>query len=178
MPRWVWTFGFLLLLGCAGREERGAELVAAFDNGLASLGTATAPRGASLPAAAPIPPRPAAAGPTSALQRVVAPTGPAPAGATGLLGAGPEALRRWLGEPALRRPEGGAEVWLYAGTACALDLVLYQSAEGLRVTHAAARASGTAPRTEAQCLQELAPSGRPRGGTLPLALGPGSREGA
>ena len=66
------------------------------------------------------------------------------------------ALRRWLGEPSLRRIEGGAEVWLYAGTACALDLVLYPDSGRLRVAHASARASGTEPRTEAGCLQDLA----------------------
>jgi len=158
----------LLLLGCAGREERGAQLAAAFDNGLASLG----PLPAVAPAAAP------PTGTSPALQRVAAPARPAgspgPGEAAGLLGAGPETLRRWLGEPALRRREGPAEVWLYAGPACALDLILYDAPGGPRVAHAAARANGAAPRTEAQCLRELAPGGRPRDGTL-AAAPPGGR---
>jgi hypothetical protein len=78
-----------------------------------------------------------------------------PAAAAELLGARPDAVRRWLGEPALRRIEGAAEVWLYAGPACALDLVLYPERGGLRVAHAVARASGTEQRAEAACLAEL-----------------------
>ena len=65
-------------------------------------------------------------------------------------------MRRWLGEPALRRPEGGAEVWLYAGPGCALDLILYPAGHGLSVAHAAARAQGAEQRTEAACLAEIA----------------------
>ena len=89
-------------------------------------------------------------------------TGAGVATAVQLLGLEPEALRRWLGEPSLRRADGDAEVWLYAGPACALDLVLYPNAGRLRVAHANARASGTEKRTEAHCLGEL-------------AVGPGSR---
>lgn len=93
-----------------------------------------------------------------------------PAVAAELLGLGPELLRRWLGEPALRRAEGQAEVWLYAGDACALDLVLYPEAGSgpgggmgrLRVGHAAARAIGAEPRTEAHCLGELVAATRRR----------------
>jgi hypothetical protein len=72
-------------------------------------------------------------------------------------------LRRWLGEPNLRRPEGPAEIWLYAGQDCALDLILYREGSGLRVAHAAARASGATPQTEATCLRHLstAAAGRP-----------------
>ena len=84
------------------------------------------------------------------------PAGIRPSSAADLLGAGPETLRRWLGEPALRRPEGGAEVWLYAGPGCALDLILYPAGHGLAVAHAAARAQGAEQRTEATCLAEIA----------------------
>ena len=86
------------------------------------------------------------------------PEGVPPATAAELLGAGPEVLRRRLGEPALRRIEGTAEIWLYAGPACALDLVLYPErggGGGLRVAHAAARAAGAENRTESECLREL-----------------------
>jgi hypothetical protein len=115
----------------------------------------------SLTMAAPVPPSVAgtpivlATIPTSGAPAQHAPD-QGPALAQNLLGLGPETLRRWLGEPSLRRTEGAAEVWLYAGPACALDLVLYSEAGRLRVAHASARANGTEPRTEAHCLQELA----------------------
>ncbi|TDH63386.1 hypothetical protein E2C06_05985 [Dankookia rubra] len=93
-----------------------------------------------------------------------------PASASELLGAGPGALRRWLGEPTLRRPEGNSEVWLYAGTGCALDLVLYPAAHGLSVAHAAARAQGAEKRTEAGCLGEIAGARQAR--PIPATTGP------
>ncbi|MDN3566222.1 hypothetical protein ACFQY5_12115 [Paeniroseomonas aquatica] len=150
----------LLTLGaCAtAAEERATALRLAFDSSRASLG---------LPAAA-VPAPPAAARLVGTSAGLAEPRSPppataAPAAAAQLLGVEPEALRRWLGEPSLRRREGGAEVWLYAGAACALDLVLYPQAGRLRVAHAGARASGAEPRTEAHCLQELAatPAARP-----------------
>lgn len=88
-----------------------------------------------------------------------------PATAAALLGAAPDALRHWLGDPALRRPEGEAEVWLYLGQDCALDLVLYRTGAGLRVAHAAARANGPAATTERGCLHAIA--GDPRAGDRP-----------
>lgn len=93
--------------------------------------------------------------------------GPAPLATTQLLGAGPDMVRRWLGEPSLRRAEGTAEVWLYLAPGCALDLVLYRDRGGLAVTHAAARARDAANRavTEAACLAAIA------GDTTPAAAG-------
>ena len=140
-----------LLGACAGAaEERAAALRLALESSRASLGApVTAPLlPSSLEAPLPITPIPAT-------PILAAPT-PGPAAADQLLGLGPDLLRRWLGEPSLRRAEGGAEVWLYAGSACALDLVLYPQSGRLRVAHASARASGTEPRTEAGCLQDLA----------------------
>ena len=90
-----------------------------------------------------------------------------PHSASGLLGAGPEALRRWFGEPDLRRPEGGAEVRLYLGPGCALDVVLYADRAGgggPRVAHAVARAEGAAPVTEAECLRGIGGQGGHGGG--------------
>jgi len=89
-------------------------------------------------------------------------TGPPPAEAAQLMGLPAEAVTRWLGEPALRRPEGPAEIWLYTGASCALDVILYRDgAQGeLRVAYAAARASGTERRAEAACLNEIAGGGR------------------
>jgi hypothetical protein len=87
-----------------------------------------------------------------------------PQAAAQLLGQTPELLRLWLGEPALRRPEGpGAEIWLYAAERCALDLVLYRDRAGgrLRVAFAAARAAGEDAETgtEAECLRRIAAGG-------------------
>ncbi|MCO6416627.1 hypothetical protein JYK14_10705 [Siccirubricoccus sp. KC 17139] len=91
-----------------------------------------------------------------------------PVQAAELLGLGPGELRLRLGEPALRRPEGPGEIWLYTAAACALDIILYREGHaGLRVAHAAARANGAALRTEAACLSEIA---APRGG-LPGGTG-------
>ncbi|WP_146422760.1 hypothetical protein [Humitalea rosea] len=74
---------------------------------------------------------------------------------SGLIGAPPEVLVGWLGEPRLRRREDGAEIWLYQAPACHLDVVLYPEAGRLRVAYAAARATGTQRQTEAGCLREL-----------------------
>lgn len=84
-------------------------------------------------------------------------TAGAPTQAAQLLGAPPAALTRLLGPPRLRRAEGEAEIWLYQGAACHLDLVLYPAAGGgLRVAWAAARAGGVERRGEAACLRDLA----------------------
>jgi len=88
-------------------------------------------------AAAPAPP-PAEAGP-----------GP------GLVGATAEALRAALGEPLLRRSEGPAQIWLYAGGGCQLDIVLYAGEAGSRVAHVQARAGGITQRSAASCLRDI-----------------------
>nr|WP_305123471.1 hypothetical protein [Roseomonas sp. GC11] len=88
----------------------------------------------------------------------------APQSASQLLGQPPEAVRRWLGEPRLRRQEGNAQVWLYQGPFCHLDVVMDRedrAGSPLRVSYAAARAAGTERRTEAACLAELARSPAP-----------------
>jgi hypothetical protein len=149
-PRPLLLLPVLGLLGaCAAPEERADALRRAFETSRAGL----APP-AVLPAA------PLAATPV-AMPAAAEPAAARPVVATQFLGLGPEALRRWLGEPAFRRREGTAEIWLYAGPACALDLILYAEGGRLRVSHAAARASGAEPRTEAHCLHELAGSPRP-----------------
>jgi hypothetical protein len=81
-----------------------------------------------------------------------------PSQAAQLLGQPPATVRRLLGEPRLRRKEGDAEIWLYQGLFCHLDLMMYGDASSpeLRVTYATARAAGAERRTEAACLQELA----------------------
>ncbi|MDO9710320.1 hypothetical protein [Paracraurococcus lichenis] len=143
----------LLAAGCTAPAEReAAALQAAMDTGRAGLAAIALPDLPPAPAAVPPPPQSPPRARLLDIRHVPA----RPTEAAQLLGAGPEALRRWLGEPSLRRAEGDAEVWLYAAEACALDLVLYPAGGGLRVAHAAARANGAAPRTEAACLSEIA----------------------
>ncbi|MBP0444610.1 hypothetical protein J8J14_07420 [Roseomonas sp. SSH11] len=106
--------------------------------------------GVSPPPSAPTPP---------GLRRVatgnIAPRQAAPGSVAALVGKTPDSVLATLGQPTRRRPEGNAEIWLYQGTHCALDLVLYREASTPRVAWAAARASGTESRTEARCLSEL-----------------------
>jgi len=80
----------------------------------------------------------------------------APGTVAELVGATPDMLLARLGTPQLRRPEGDAEIWLYSGGGCQLDLLLYTSPGGLRVLHAQARAGGLGQRTEAACLRDIA----------------------
>ncbi|WP_043360773.1 hypothetical protein [Belnapia sp. F-4-1] len=152
-PRPPFLLPVLGLLGaCAAPEERADALRRAFETSRASL----APSSPALAASSTAIPVAMAAMPMTA-----EPAAARPVVATQFLGLGPEVLRRWLGEPSFRRHEGTAEIWLYAGPACALDLILYPEGGRLRVSHAAARASGAEPRTEAHCLRELAGSPRP-----------------
>lgn len=128
----------------------------------------------------------------ASLQALGAPSTPArraataavPSGASlqaaSLLGATPEAVRAALGEPFLRRAEGAAQIWLYSGGGCQLDLVLYSGDAGLRVAHVQARAGGLAQRSEASCLRDISAQatqpGRSRGPTPspPATPGPGA----
>ncbi|WP_458094962.1 hypothetical protein [Roseomonas sp. WA12] len=80
---------------------------------------------------------------------------PAPGSVAALVGQTPDGVLATLGQPTRRRPEGNAEIWLYQGRNCALDVVLYRESASARVAWAAARASGTENRTEAGCLSEL-----------------------
>lgn len=80
-----------------------------------------------------------------------------PAAATALMGTSAEQLRRMLGDPALRRAEGEAEIWLYEAPTCRLDVVLFPQGGVLMVAHAAARSHGAAQGvTEAVCLASIA----------------------
>ncbi|MFC7475296.1 hypothetical protein ACFQS7_13080 [Dankookia sp. GCM10030260] len=170
----------LLPAGCAAPGEREAVAMrAALESGQASLAAVAPPASPAVPlvlvggAARPLPqqPIPRHERPPTAARFDAA--GTRPASAAELLGAGPETLRRWLGEPVLRRPEGGAEVWLYAGAGCALDVILYPAGHGLSVAHAAARAQGAEPRTEAACLGEIAAA--QDGHRVPASGGPAVR---
>ncbi len=162
--------GLLILLlpvGCApAPSEEAASLAAALDASRGAL-AAVSPGGllpaSPMPAPARAAPRPTMAATPARPRTFEDAPGTRPLAAAQLLGAAPEALRRWLGEPVLRRPEGPAEIWLYAGQDCALDLVLYREGGQLRVAHAAARANGAAAQTEGACLRQIsaAAAGRP-----------------
>ena len=144
----------VLLLGCAA--DRSADAAAMMEQALAS-----ARASAALPARPPATPAPSRTqGVALAPAGVAAPqrqrgTAP-PAAAASLLGTRAAELRRMLGEPALLRPEGDAEIWLYAAPECRLDIVLYPEGGALAVAHAAARAHGAAAVTEAACLAAIA----------------------
>jgi len=141
MPRWPIL---LLLTACAGGPGLEAEAARA---ALAAYRGSPDSRGA--PRALP-----------AARERHVV---HGPGQVSSLLGASPEAVRTALGEPLLRRSEGPAQVWLYSGGGCQVDIVLYPSEAGPRVAHVQARAGGLAQRTEASCLRDIASQGASQG---------------
>jgi hypothetical protein len=88
-----------------------------------------------------------------------------------LKGRDPEAVISALGEPALRRREGTAEVWLYQAPDCRLDLVFYPEDERLVLAHAAARAHGARRLTESACMAAIARALNPQPWTAPTSGG-------
>jgi hypothetical protein len=148
------AFGLVMMLAACtpGHDDATALLQQA----LASAQASRALAGAAGPAAPPQP-QPAAgtqpARPATARARGSAP----PATADALMGVTADQLRRMLGEPSIRRPEGPAEVWLYEAPACRLDVILFAEGAALVVGHAAARALGGADGvTESACLSAIA----------------------
>jgi hypothetical protein len=157
----------ILVLGCStDRGEDAAALMrqALFTTqaSLAIAGGGATPRPSSAAAATPGASPPAAGLPPPAAPAAIAPgprqRGSAPPGsAAALLGTHAEQIRRMLGDPALRRAEGEAEIWLYEAPPCRLDMVLYPQGGVLVVAHAAARSHGAAQGvTEAACLSAIA----------------------
>ena len=128
---------------------------------LAVLGLPSAPDAPQTERPAPLPPPPSSA---NAPRRQGAQP---PAAASALQGQMPEAVISALGEPALRRREGDAEIWLYQAPDCRLDLVFYAEASRLVLTHAAARAFGARRLTESACLEALARAPNPPPWTAP-----------
>ena len=90
-----------------------------------------------------------------------------PAAAATLQGREPEAVISALGEPALRRREGAAEVWLYQAPDCRLDLVFYPEDARLVLAHAAARSFGARRLTESACIATIARAPNPPPWTAP-----------
>ena len=154
-----------LALGCA--PDSGEEAAALMQQALASTQASLALTGGARPA--PAGNTPAAARHPAASQTVWAhgaarPRGNAPpAAAAALVGVTADQVRRMLGEPAIRRPEGAAEVWLYEASTCRLDVILYADGPTLVVGHAAARALGGSAEgvTESACLTAIAAAPAP-----------------
>jgi hypothetical protein len=94
-----------------------------------------------------------------------------PGAAAALQGREPEAVISALGEPALRRREGNAEVWLYQAPDCRLDLVFYPEEARLVLAHAAARAHGARRLTESACMAAIARAPNPPPWTAPTSGG-------
>ena len=161
MAATVAVLGILAACGpSASRQEAADVLAQVMEGHRASIAGIGAPSGAAGARAAPrtaARAAPLADGPPRAVPDAPARRGgPAPASAAALVGQGPDGLLSALGAPALRRADGDAEVWLYLGPHCALDLVLYRVGGAPRVAHAAARANGAETRTESACLREVA----------------------
>ena len=72
-----------------------------------------------------------------------------------LMGLGPARLEALLGGPGLIRREGEAAIWQYRDGACVLDLFLYESGRGPRVTYAEARARDGTGTEKRPCLNGL-----------------------
>jgi hypothetical protein len=154
-----------LALGCA--PDHGEEAAALMQQALASTQASLALTGGARPPTAGD--TPAAARPRAAPQPIWAPAAARPRGnappaaAAALVGVTADQVRRMLGEPAIRRPEGAAEVWLYEASRCRLDVILYADGPTLLVGHAAARALGGSAEgvTESACLAAIAAAPAP-----------------
>jgi len=130
---------------------------------------------ATAPAPRPVAARPSGPAPVIAptpARAVLRPAAPIPEGrsspraARDLAGLTEGQLLAVMGEPDLKRAEGGAEAWLYRGTACLLDVFLETDRPEAepRVVLAAARPLGAAGLVEEACLRSLA---RARAGLRP-----------
>ncbi|KAA2213914.1 hypothetical protein [Teichococcus oryzae] len=138
MPPRALILAFSLLLGACAQQQQ-VDPQAVLEQVLASYRTSLAGM------------QPVSAPATPPLQST-------PGAVSRLVGQSPDTLRRWLGEPVLRRKEGNAQIWLYQASFCHLDVVFDRDDvpnSPLRVSYAAARSSGTDRQTEASCLQEL-----------------------
>jgi hypothetical protein len=155
--------------GCRKAEAEGATLgleQALRDTkaSLAAIGAPPAAEAAPIVQSLALPPPPSASTPR---RQGASP----PAAATALQGRDPEAVISALGEPALRRREGNAEVWLYQAPDCRLDLVFYPEEARLVLAHAAARAHGARRLTESACMAAIARAPNPPPWTVPNSGG-------
>lgn len=148
---------FLPLIGCAPQPAWRDAAEQALADGRASLVALGAP-----PTAAPAPaaPAPQPTSPAPAASTNSPPPANLPPATGALHGHSPREVTALLGEPAFRREEGPASIWLFSGQGCLLDVLFYAGPQGPRVAHAQARARGVAPQTEAACLRDLASTAR------------------
>lgn len=110
-------------------------------------------------------PPPLAAGASSS-EAVAAPPVPTTGGAgqpllpefatpASLVGLSAEEVASLIGPPKWRRRESPAQVWQYQGTACILDVYLYEEEDGARVVYAEARSDSLQPVSLAACLERI-----------------------
>ena len=150
-----------LLAACAGPADglpdRGAVLDEVMRNYRASLIAVSGenPLPARAPDGVPDGAPGGTAGPAAVQPAVALRPGTPPASVASLRGQTSPAVRAALGEPVFRRAEGPAEIWLYSGQRCQLDLILYPAGREMLVAWAAARAAGTGRVTEEACLREV-----------------------
>ena len=115
--------------GCGGAGTRAVSEAPAPKTSLVTANLSNADVYAKQAATAPIRPEQQAAAPASA----------APQGSDSprrLVGLDRPALQTLLGNPALQRVEGKAELWQYRTANCVLDVFFYAGKDGLpRVTH-------------------------------------------
>lgn len=64
-----------------------------------------------------------------------------------------QALNADFGQPALRRVDGQAQVWLYHSSSCGLNVFIYPDAHGVPRVAAAVADNGMDPQS---CMQSLA----------------------
>jgi hypothetical protein len=74
-----------------------------------------------------------------------------PLSAAALVGSTPAVLNAEFGNPALRRIDGPAQVWLYHSSVCGLNLILYPDNEGIPRVAAAVPDNGD----PAGCMESL-----------------------
>jgi len=74
-----------------------------------------------------------------------------PASTQGLVGSTPQVLNADFGQPALRRVEGSAQVWLYHSPVCGLNVFLYPDSSGVPRVAAAVPDNGD----PVSCMQSL-----------------------
>jgi hypothetical protein len=155
--------------GCRKAEAEGAtrgleQVLRDTKASLAAIGAPPSAEAAPIFQSLALPPPPSASAPR---RQGASP----PAAATALQGRDPEAVISALGEPALRRREGNAEVWLYQAPDCRLDLVFYPEDARLVLAHAAARAHGARRLTESACMAAIARAPNPPPWTVPNSRG-------
>lgn len=143
---WLLVFGLILILGgCADQQLQSAQK-------LQSAKTPPLPVPQSVPLSDPQPV------PLSDPQSD--PVSPAPPTVTvaipdRIVGLSHAEISALFGKPQFRRRDAPAEIWQYRGTACTLDLFLYDTGEGFRVRHFEIRHPNAKPVSRRRCLAAL-----------------------